>query len=154
MENPQHPVFMSYAWDDNVSPNEVRGAVGWINYFKNNVEAGLKETGIKDLHLWRDRESYSDNQEFEREIKAAMKRAVFLVAIVSDNFLQSNWCPRELRIFKDDISRRRGAFDREWIVKVLKQRVPRDSLDEYLGGRLGFSFYDEAKADGSPFFYL
>jgi hypothetical protein len=43
-----------------------------------------------------------------------------LVAIVSNNFLQSNWCPRELRLFKDHICARRGKFDREWIVKVLK----------------------------------
>ena len=154
MKKPRHPIFMSYAWDDD-KPPEAEGAVGWVTYFKAHVDAGLKEMGIKDLGLWRDTESYSESQEFEPQIKAATNDAVMLVAIVSNNFLQSTWCPRELRLFKDHICARRGKFDREWIVKVLKQPVAEEELQEYLGGREGFSFYRELKrGDFQQFFWL
>jgi hypothetical protein len=137
----QHPVFLSYAWDDD-RPPAVDGATGWISYFEQHLTAGLTENAIKDLQFWRDTRQYSDNEEFQKHIGATINRAIALIAIVSHNFLDSKWCSRELSWFQQSIIERIGTFERDRIIKVVKHKLERE-LPESLQARRGFMFYNE-----------
>lgn len=147
------PIFLSYAWDDDKPPNEP-GRTGWITYFEKHLTAGLTENAIKDLQFWRDTRQYSDNEEFETHIGETINKAVALIAIVSHNFLESKWCPKELSWFEQSIIDRIGAFERDRIIKVVKHKIERE-LPESLQARRGFMFYHEPQiGKAEEFHYL
>jgi hypothetical protein len=147
----KHPIFLSYAWDDDVHPN-TGDSIGWITYFEKLISARLILSAIKDLELWRDTRQYSDNEEFEKHIGATIERAIALIAITSHNFLESKWCPKELSWFERSIKKRKGTFERDRIVKVVKHKIERE-LPVPLQGRRGFMFYHEPQIGNVEEFY-
>jgi hypothetical protein len=146
-------VFLSYARADDEVPREAREAIGWVRYFHDHVVAGLLGRGFKDINFWRDVDEYSDNEEFERKIAEALQDAVLFVAIVSPNFLDTQWCLKELDLFVRHLEKRTAEINRERIIKVLKHWVEENHLPEPLQGRVGFRFFGYSDKKGvRPFF--
>ena len=52
-----------------------------------------------DLHFWRDVNDIEPDGVFEREIRAALEQAMFMVAVLSPNYILRKWCLRELGDF-------------------------------------------------------
>jgi hypothetical protein len=148
-----HQIFLSYAWADDEVPAVERERPGWVRYFHDFVVAGLRSRGFKDVNFWRDVKEYSDNQEFEKQIEAALANAVLLVAIVSPNYLSSQWCPKELARFIDRIRGPNGVLERERVVKILKYTVKEEELHNVFSGRRGFRFFDDSQKEKVAVYY-
>jgi hypothetical protein len=88
-------VFISYAHGDNL---EVAGP-GWVSRFHELLEvfltSNLKRTKAV---IWRDKR-LAGNDVFDPVIMQQLPDSAVLVAVVSDNYVESDWCRREAAAF-------------------------------------------------------
>ncbi len=125
--------FLSYSHIDNqpFGPKELR----WVEAFHNHIRTRLQmKLGARQLDIWYDAR-LTGNEPFSPDIQAALDRSKLLVAVVSNGYLKSDWCPRELHRFA-------GRTDRQGLIfNVLKEPVQREELPAPLRGMNGYEFY-------------
>lgn len=94
-----HDVFVSYAHVDNVSLSD-NPEEGWVYTLKDNLKKllsqklGRTEWGDIwiDLRLPRD-------EPFPSKISDAVQSSATLLVVLSDGYLESDWCRQELELF-------------------------------------------------------
>jgi hypothetical protein len=88
-----HDVFVSYVYVDN---RKFGGNVGWVETFVENLREALPpklQRGQPDI--WRDLR-LSSSEPFSDGIRVAVSHAATLLVILSESYLTSEWCQREL----------------------------------------------------------
>src|SRR5262249_42019946 len=137
-----HDVFVSYVHVDN---RKFGGDVGWVETFVENLREALPpklQRGQPDI--WRD-PRLSSSELFSDGIRAAVTHSATLLAILSESYLTSEWCRRELALFLQEAAQTGGATGRIFLVRV-------DALDhncwpEAFRGLLGQQFFEQANVD-------
>lgn len=137
----QH-IFISYARDDDEPPPGQPDAQGFVTHLHNQLLYELKQLGQPRPHLWRDTKRIERGMQFEPELEEALAGSCLLLVVLSRNWIDREWCQRELEVF----ARRFGHEDerslRERIVIVRKNEVERTAHPKLLQGQEGYSLYD------------
>lgn len=92
---PQYDVFISYAHADNEIPEGTVGRCGWVTALANNLNVGpnvLKKSLFIDHQL-------KPGDEFSSDLLNKLENSRLLVLLLSQNYIDSKWCGRELEHF-------------------------------------------------------
>lgn len=151
----KHDIFISYAHNDNHTPDDTEG---WVDRFQGWLESSLvRLRGLEKLSIWRDSERMSGNTVFSDEIKDAIDGSALFFALVSRNYLNSEYCLKELNWFYQ----RHGAIpsglkvgNQHRIFTILLNNIPHDQYQQHLPpliGTEGFAFHDGKDQNLSEF---
>lgn len=111
-------VFISYTHVDNV-----KEAGAWVSQFHKMLHAYLKLTLRRtEPVIWRDKR-LSDNEVFDETIIDNLKKSAVMIAVISDNYLASNWCIDEARTFCENAEQTVGLAPKNLmrVFKVIKR---------------------------------
>ncbi len=144
-------VFISYARADDLIPPFEEKTKGWVTFFWDQLRFELTDRGAKQAELWLDRYQIDPAEAFTSKIETAVAEAKLVVAICSANWVQSEWCQREVetfgRIHTDAIKR---------LIPVFKNDLERDRLPLLMQGdsaQEGYHFFDSDATGKTHEFY-
>lgn len=142
----EHDIFISYAHDDNHSPGDLRG---WVDQFHEWLDSWLsKRRGLPELSIWLDSRRMTGNTLFDGAIRNAVNRSALFFALVSRNYLNSDYCRDELNWFHRQNSRLPSGLkvgDQYRIFTILLNNIPHCEYQQWspaLKGTIGFAFHD------------
>jgi TIR domain len=132
-------IFVSYSHIDN-EPFGVNDP-HWVSQFHHYLEIRVRQLGRR-VTIWRDNKT-DGTDVFSDKTLQQLRRSAILVSIVTPNYVQSDWCKRELDAFIEAAANTGGLRigNKIRIVKVLKTPVERRQLPEILDTMLGYQFY-------------
>jgi hypothetical protein len=131
-------IFISYARDDDVPPPGVFAGKGFVTFLDEALRYEFRDLGPERPKIWRDTKRISDGAQFSPELEEALRRASFLLVILSPNWMARPWCKREL----DTFAKYHGPDGlRERIIVVSKRHIDRSRRPSLLQGQTGFEFY-------------
>jgi hypothetical protein len=149
IEHFENHLFISYAHLDNepLSPEQE----GWISRFHATLEALLSTRLGERARIWRDLK-LGGGDVFDQEILDQIRKSALLVSVLTPRYLNSEWCPKELREFCE-CSRDSGGLileNKARVFKVIKTPVEsQDALPSVMNDLLGYEFY--TFLDDAPF---
>lgn len=100
-----YDAFLSYAHADNIPVRDRDNEYRWVDTFHQTVETETKRT-FAAFNLWRDDEELEYHQSFDRQLTESVETSAILVVLMSEPYLNSDWCKKELQAFWESISRR------------------------------------------------
>lgn len=130
-------VFISYAHVD----NEV---FGWVSTFHTALEKLLRQKANKHATVWRDPQM-ERNAIFDKEIFDKLLQSLTLVSVVSPNYIESEYCQKELKEFCENAA---PFGNNSRVFKVVKTPVPLKEMPKVFQQINGFDFFkfdDESK---------
>ena len=125
-------VFISYARNDDHTPVEGEGrgfVTTLVKFLEHRLEYELRRPPV--VEIWRDRGAIIPSDQFGPKIEAGINAADVLLVVLSDHWLKSKWCARELELFN---SRFPPAEAKHRIIVVTKESVASDERPEPLKG--------------------
>jgi hypothetical protein len=139
-------VFISYAHADNLEA----GGPGWVTQFHEILEplltSRLKRTKAM---IWRDKR-LSDNDDFDPVIMKQLPDTAVFVAVLTDNYVDSDWCRREAQAFCDLATKGVGLApeDKQRLFKIVKlPPEQQDTLPAPMQKTLGTPFFVRVDKD-------
>lgn len=141
-------VFISYARNDDLKPALENAPNGWVTFFWQQLRVALTDGGLPDAKLWLDRFEIDPAEEFTPKIQAALAEARLLIPVLSENWVQREWCQNELSAF---CAKQPGANDN--IVLVVKNEPRSRPRPGPLQGREGYRFFEREPSGGVREFY-
>lgn len=149
----EHDVFISYSHVDNLT---AEGGPGWVERFHKYLQVGLdRRLGrMGAARIWRDRR-LEPIQEFDQAIFEALEGSAVFLALVSNGYLESEYCLEEARRFRHKIAGDgwgEKIGDRRRMAIALLNNIPHDSWPEPFAGTSGAPFHDAEEPDdlGDP----
>lgn len=133
-------IFVSYSHSDN-PPSE--GQKGWIDAFAEGLEVRLAQLLGERPVIWRDK-NRPDAAYFPDAVDINISESFLFVAIVTTDYITSEWCRKELDDFVR-YARQTGGIsfgDRSRIFSVIRSEVPRDMMPDELRNVLGYEFFE------------
>ena len=139
----EHDIFVSYAHSDDL--REVHKS-GWVSTFARILESMLTrafkrelEQSARMINVFWDYKLRGDDQ-LTPQLSDAVTKSALLLAVMSKNYLNSQWCKNEASWFQDTMQ----AHSAEpWpIVIVEVQPTDRDAWPKAFEDVVGFKFYD------------
>jgi hypothetical protein len=133
-------IFISYAHLDNVPPFEDQP--GWVSRFHRSVEIRVAQLLGKKPKIWRD-QKLQGNDIFAQELVDRLAKVATLVCVLSESYVQSSWCNRELDEFWKNATGDLSAAqaNRVRVFKVVKMPVPPERHPPPVKPLLGYDFY-------------
>jgi hypothetical protein len=145
-------VFMSYAWKDNtLPPDDPSAEKGFATLLGEQIDYEFESAEPKPV-LWRDRNKIDDAQQFDAIIEQAIAGSSLFLIVLSNHWLASEYCQRELKLFRERYADEDDYVFGHRIVLVHKTFVAEDRYPRIFPVQRGFRFFSMA-ADGteSPF---
>jgi hypothetical protein len=143
----EQDIFISYAQVDN-QPMAFNGQrEGWVSQLKKLLQLRVDQKlgRIGASRIWMDLEDLAGNESVTHAIDSAIKKTAALVVVLSDGYLNSNWCQKEIRSFVESAM----ANGRLFVVHLAD--IPLDDRPEGIRDLVGFNFYDkERKSELDP----
>ena len=142
--NPRE-VFVSYRrLDDEPPPDCSNGdSGGFVRYLLRQVRYDLRQMGVPDAILWQDRAKIAPGDIWSDAIRKALNEAELFVAILSRNYVKSDWCATELSAMTSRIAKLDAGDGQRRIFRVDKHSVPEDEIPETLRCIQAVRFYRE-----------
>src|SRR5262249_42036639 len=141
-----HDLFVSYAHRDNRTFGHDEG---WVAIFDKNLREALAhklKRGQPDI--WRD-QRLSSSDPFSAAIQEAVIHTAVLLVILSENYLESEWCQQELTLFLEAAKHTGGATGRIFLVSLDAVNYTRwPAAFQHL---LGVQFYEQANVDAPAY---
>lgn len=142
----QHDLFLSYARVDNANAANDQSR-GWVSQFHRHLEIALsKKIGrLNVIRIWRDTREIQGNQLFDRTIQDAVQQSGLFVALMSNGYLESEYCLQELRWFHEKAQREPQGLavgDSSRVFNVLLNRLPHQRWPAEVGRTSGFEMND------------
>ena len=141
-------VFISYAQVDNQPLDRNGKEVCWVTYLKEQLQKRVdQKLGRKGAaEIWMDLDNLAGNECVTPAIASAIAKTAALVVVLSDGYLNSVWCQKEIRSFVQSA----GAEGRLFVVHLAE--IPLLDRPEEIRDLIGFHFFDkEKKAELDPF---
>ncbi len=139
-----YDVFISYAHRNNqpLAANDE----GWVTRFKKTLEVLLGEK-LNDPKIWMD-PGLARNRPLDDQIMAALQDTRVLVVIVSQAYLESEWCTREREAFMQLVADKTNAGYR--VFGILYDDLKEGDLPRELRNLLGWRFWTADGEGSSP----
>jgi len=139
-------VFISYAHADNLEA----GGPGWVTQFHALLEPFLTSRLRRTKAvIWRDKR-LSDNDVFDPVIMKQLPDTAVFLAVLTDNYVDSEWCQREANAFCEMAAKGVGLApaDKQRVFKVIKLPPERqDKLPVPMRNTLSTPFYVRVDKD-------
>ncbi len=151
-------VFVSYSHGARATTNGKESdlkkwTVILIEKLREHVHYSLKNQK-KQIEVWYDKELLG-NQNLNETLKNEVKNSAILLIIMTHDYLNSEWCHKELSWFEREIGRRKSDLDNIFVVRAMPTNDAEwpDCLKDGLeSAAVGFEFCDGNKGRGSrPF---
>ncbi len=140
-------IFISYSHDDN---EPIADRAGWVEVFHKSLENWLvKRRGLKHLSIWRDRK-LQGNTVFDEAICNRIQGAALFFVLNSRNYVQSEYCRKELEWFRQSNIGRPGDLnigEQHRIFNLLLNNIPHPDWPPELQGTVGFPLHDAQRDD-------
>jgi hypothetical protein len=141
-------IFISYAQVDN-EPLDFNGReVRWVSRLKEQLQRRIdQKLGRKGASkIWMDLDDLGGNQSVTPAIDSAIHQTAALVVVLSNGYLESEWCRKEIRSFVESADAKGRLF------VVHHTDIPLDDRPEGIRDLIGFNFFDqESKSEVDPF---
>jgi hypothetical protein len=139
----EHDIMISYAWRDN-QPPPLSESDGWVSNLQLVLEYWLRQLMSKQPKVWRDKNQMPGNKVFAEELDETVAKVAVLITVVSEPYLSSEWCARELENFIKHAHAQGGLqVENDYrIFKINKLPVDRKVIPEPLKAVTGFDFYE------------
>jgi TIR domain len=150
VEQEARAVFVSYRSIDDEPPPEGPKDCGFVRYLSKQVRWELRQLGVPNAILWRDRAEIEPGDDWSEAIRSALSDADLFLAILSKNYIQSPWCAKELSTMARRIRTLDAQAGPRRIFRVDKHSVPDEQIPEPLRTIQSVRFYtkdDETKHD-------
>jgi hypothetical protein len=133
-----HDVFLSYTHADNQT--ERKGA--WVDRFQADLKGRLEVVSGHSIDIWWDRKLGAADL-FNQTIRSELEGSAVMVAILSPNYFNSDYCRKEREAFYAGAERSGQAVvgSKGRVVKVAKFFVPLEQYPKDLEEMLEFRFY-------------
>jgi hypothetical protein len=149
-------IFISYARKDDRCAREVIGSKGLVTSLHDRLILNFEELGEPRPSIFRDTKQISGADQFEPRLGAALAKAKLLVVVLSRNWVESEWCRRELDTFVKRCQERNesGQAIKERIFLVRKHAIAPKDRPEWLQGQSGYDLFqvDPENGDEIEFF--
>ncbi len=147
----EYDIFISFSHDDDAAPE---GRRGWVTEFHDYLSNWLiQRRHLKGLKIWIDAE-LNGNTLFDRAIENRISRSALFFVLHSKNYLNSEYCRKELaRFFQHNKRRPEGLMvgDHSRLFNILINNIPYtdwpEALSEAGGPTIGFLLHD-AEGEG------
>ena len=104
----EYDIFISYSRNDNV---EIGSSKGWVTGFNEDLYNSLvKLRGLKNLTIWHDDRGLDGNTDFDQAIENRLRKTALLFVLHSRNYLDSQYCRKELEWFYRQNEHRPGGL--------------------------------------------
>ena len=134
-------VFISYRrLDDDPPPEKPDG--GFVRYLSQQVRWELNQLGVPKAVLWRDRAKIEPGDVWSLKIEKALSDADLFLAIVSRNYVHSDWCAREVSTMAARVLSDSNDSPRR-MLRIDKHRVDERLIPEPLRIVQAIRFYQE-----------
>jgi TIR domain len=141
-------IFMSYAWKDNtLPPDDPSAEKGFATLLWEQIDYEFEASDPKPL-LWQDRNKIDDGQQFNPIIEQEIARSSLFLAVLSNHWLASEYCQRELKLFRERWGHEDDYTFGHRIILAHKTLVPEDRLPKIFPIQRGFRFFS-ISADGT-----
>ncbi len=140
-----HDVFVSHAHVDNQPLLVPTGAsAGWVDTLVENLKRLLsQQLGRKDWgKLWFD-PTLRGNEPFPPVLQEAVSRSATLLVILSEGYLQSDWCRREREAFLQAAAQQGDTQGRLFVVQLMD--IERSRWPQEFGDLLGYEFFSKER---------
>jgi TIR domain len=137
----EHDIFISYSHVDDQD--------GWVEVFQKQLEMALsRRLGRMDAaRVWRDRRRLQGNHLFDQTIQNAIDSSALFVALTSKGYLESDYCRKELRWFREKNTNALSVGDRSRMLNVLLANIHYSGWPEEFNGASGQVFHDAERDD-------
>ena len=139
----ENDIFISYCHDDNDAP---RDESGWVDHFHERLESSLVQRfGRKQIAIWRDKELQGSTL-FDPRIQEKIRRSALFLALISPNYLKSEYCRTELAWFFAEAQKSTYGLsvNHEYrILPVFLRNIGHTAWPKELKGISGFSMHDQ-----------
>jgi hypothetical protein len=154
---PQQPVqiFMSYAWKDNtVPPGDPSAKKGFAAALAGQIEYWFDLANPKPK-LWWDRDNVDDAQQFRSSIKQAIDQSSFFLIVLSDHWLGSQFCQKELQLFRQRWQHEEEFDFKHRIILAHQTYISKEAYPDLLPEQRGLQFFSLSGLDRtvSPFYH-
>lgn len=143
----EYDLFISYAHNDN---HPIGVDSGWVDQFHQQLENWLKyRRGLTQLKVWRDKD-LDGNTDFNLAIKNRIKESVLFLVLNSHNYVNSEYCNKELNWFYLYNSKNPEGLligEKQRIINILLNNIPYQQWPKALGGSSGFAMHDAETKD-------
>jgi len=135
-------IFISYAHKDNeiiYANNE-----GWVDQFEKRLKISLDKESKKSspsVKIWRDNQ-LDGNQLFDQSISETIKKSAIFLALISNSYLNSEYCKKELNQFSSYFKNHLVVGDRSRMFGLLLSNISPDNFPDGIDGTICFPFYD------------
>ncbi len=141
-------IFISYAHRDNQPlPGE---DAGWVTNFSESLNSFLTLHLNQRFEIWQDDKRLQGNTDFSKEIEDQLAEMDLFVAVLTDKYLKSEWCNREIHTFCEEAQEALFVGNTARVFKVKKLPVPpeeQDPLPKEVQGLLGYDFFVRDEKD-------
>ena len=135
-------VFISYARVDDDPPPLDEKTRGWVAFFWQQLRWELNNVGVHRADLWLDRYEIDPTEDFTEKIEEALHKARLIIPILSNNWVQRDWCQKELSKFVELREENNDPGDN--IVLVKKRELLREAdMPVVLRNRQGYQFFSK-----------
>jgi hypothetical protein len=142
-------VFVSYRSVDDEPPPGSSKQRGFVAYLLRQLRWELSQLGVPDALLWQDRSNIEPGDVWSDAIFRALNDAELFVAILSCNYITSDWCATELSTMASRVAKLDAAAGQRRIFRVDKNSVPENDIPETLRRIQAVQFYSESDEEDS-----
>jgi hypothetical protein len=142
-----HDVFISYAHVDNQPLSFGGKDLRWVTCLKQQLEKLVDQQlgRTAATKIWMDLEDLGGNDSVTPTLEGAIRKTATLVVVLSNGYISSNWCQKEIREFANS-----ARSDGRLFVIHLSD-IPLENRPEQIRDLSGFNFFDnELKAELDP----
>ena len=145
----KHDAFLSYARLDNEDRN------GLIERIRDKLEKKIKSRIIKkrydlkgrEVSIFRDKDNLEKSGEIADQLAPHVRNSWFLFVFMSEHYLNSSWCDKELDWFKENFRGETTEALKHTIIVVLEKGALSSGWKSYLSGEdrpLYIEFFDKS----------
>ena len=135
-------VFVSYRRLDNDPPPDGPYR-GFVDYLLTQVRYDLTQLGVPNAIFWQDRSKIAPADDWNADILSALNNAELFIAVLSKNYVTSDWCVKELNTMRLRAKTLGAPTPKGRIFRVDKHKVPEDKVPELLRTIQSVRFYRE-----------
>ena len=141
-----HDIFISYASVNNPEPE--KDEMGWVTNFRVRLEKDLACRIGKNFKIWMDQKDIAVGDDFRDEIIGGVETSAILLIILSEVYLDSEWCTTERNAFMEQVGKLKksdigGFAGLKRIFVVRFEDVNRNDLPSEFKGLQQIDFFRE-----------
>ena len=138
-------IFLSYrSVDDEPPPRNPDGR--YVQQLYKELTYELRQLGAADAVLWMDRYKIYHGDTWNDKLLSALNKADLFLALLSRNYVRSDWCEKELSTMAARIATFAEDLREGRIFRADTNRVPDEEINEVLRGIQTVRFFEEDRS--------